>query len=118
MPIQERFITTARGDMAWLEAGQGWPLLLLHAVPMNAAMWRPQLERAQWGWRFIAPDFRGFGRTPPGSAPISIDAHAADVGALMDTLQIEEAIVGGLSMGGDGAVAVFLDATGARHWRE
>ena len=80
MPIQERFITTARGDMAWLEAGQGWPLLLLHAFPMNAAMWRPQLERVPEGWRFIAPDFRGFGRTPLGSAPISIDAHAAEIG--------------------------------------
>ena len=110
MPIQERFITTARGDMAWLEAGQGWPLLLLHAFPMNATMWRPQLERVPEGWRFIAPDFRGFGRTPPGSAPISIDAHAADVGALMDTLQIEEAIVGGLSMGGYTAFAILRHA--------
>ena len=112
MPIQERFITTARGDMAWLEAGQGWPLLLLHAFPMNATMWRPQLERVPEGWRFIAPDFRGFGRTPPGSAPISIDAHAADVGALMDTLQIEEAIVGGLSMGGYVALAMFRQEAG------
>lgn len=107
MPIQERFISTPRGDIAWLDAGQGWPLVLLHAFPLNAAMWRRQLEEAPEGWRFIAPDFRGFGRTPLGTAPISIDSYAADAGALLDALKIEEAIVGGLSMGGYAALAMF-----------
>ena len=45
----------------YLEAGAGWPVILLHAFPLNADMWRPQLERVPAGWRMIAPDFRGFG---------------------------------------------------------
>src|SRR3954467_4887824 len=62
-----------------LEAGAGWPLILLHAFPLNADMWRPQLERVPTGWRMIAPDFRGFGpgaesldhASPPQSQPPS-----------------------------------------------
>jgi 3-oxoadipate enol-lactonase len=107
MPIQERSIATERGDMAWLDAGQGWPLILLHAFPLNASMWRPQLENVPEGWRLIAPDFRGFGRSPLGSAPITIDGLAADVGALMDALKIEEATIAGLSMGGYVAFGMY-----------
>ncbi len=50
----------------YLDAGSGWPVVLLHAFPLNADMWRPQLERVPEGWRFIAPDLRGFG---PDAAP-------------------------------------------------
>jgi len=112
MAIEERLISTSRGEIAWLEAGRGWPLVLLHGFPLSAAMWRPQLEAVPQGWRFIAPDFRGFGRTPLGSEPLSVAAQAADVGALMDALEIEEAIVGGLSMGGYVAFAMFRDEPG------
>ena len=71
-------------------------------------MWRPQLDRVPDGWRFIAPDFRGF--QAPGSdlhpsattAPpsTSVDDYARDVLELMDGLGLETAVIGGLSMGG------------------
>ena len=44
-----------------LEAGRGRPLILLHAFPLSADMWQSQLDRVPDGWRFIAPDLRGFG---------------------------------------------------------
>lgn len=91
-----------------LESGRGRPVVLLHAFPMSADMWRPQLDRVPDGWRFIAPDFRGF--RPPGpdlhpsvtpAAPsTSVDDYARDVLGLMDGLGIETAVIGGLSMGG------------------
>ena len=91
-----------------LESGHGRPVVLLHAFPLSADMWRPQLDRVPDGWRFIAPDFRGF--QPPGSdlhrsattaAPsTSVDDYARDVLELMDGLGIETAVIGGLSMGG------------------
>jgi pimeloyl-ACP methyl ester carboxylesterase len=86
--------------MAWIEAGAGWPLILLHAFPLNAEMWRPQLEAVPAGWRFIAPHLRGFGAGPPPDRGLSMDDYAADVLALMDALTIDEAAIGGLSMGG------------------
>ena len=101
--IKERIIDTDRGRIAFLEAGAGWPVVLLHAFPLAAAMWRPQLERVPTGSRIIAPDLRGFGRTPlapEADRPITIHDYAEDVGALMDALEIESATIGGLSMGG------------------
>ena len=108
---------TARGRVAWLEAGAGWPLLLLHAFPLHAEMWRPQLERVPDGWRFIAPDLRGFGRgaampsprrgVSPADGRHRIDEYAADVAALMDSLELDTAVVAGLSMGGYVALALY-----------
>ena len=96
--------------MGWLEAGEGWPVILLHAFPLRAAMWRPQLESAPSGWRFVAPDFRGFGAGPPLDREVTVDEYARDVGALMDALEIERAAIGGVSMGGYVTFAVFRQA--------
>src|SRR5450830_907327 len=83
---------------------------LLHAFPLTADMWRPQLEQVPQGWRFIAPDLRGFGRAqslpPKGGRQITMDDYAQDVCALMDGLKIGEAVIGGLSMGGYVAFAL------------
>jgi pimeloyl-ACP methyl ester carboxylesterase len=116
MQLREGKTRTSRGDASWLEAGAGWPVVLLHAFPLNAEMWRPQLERVPEGWRFIAPDFRGFGRSAvrPDAAPldgaVTIDDYAADVFALFDALAIDEAVVAGLSMGGYVAFAMYRQA--------
>jgi 3-oxoadipate enol-lactonase len=97
--IAERSLETARGRTVWLEAGKGWPLVLLHAFPFSAEMWRPQLTHVPDGWRFMAPQLCRMGET-------TIDDYAADVGALLDALKIDEAVIGGLSMGGYVAFAM------------
>ena len=98
--IHERRLNTARGRFRCLDAGAGWPVVLIHAFPLTADMWRPQLEGVAQGWRYVAPDLRGFGASHAGAAPATMDDYAADVEAIMDTLEIETAVVGGLSMGG------------------
>src|SRR5438045_201261 len=93
MSIRERTVQTVRCRTAWLEAGAGWPVILVHAFPLSAEMWQPQLETVPPGWRYIAPHLRGFGGTalPPGR--VTIDEYAADVCALMDALEIEDAVI-------------------------
>lgn len=108
--VSERSIATPRGRMAWLEAGEGWPVILLHAFPVRAEMWRPQLASAPAGWRILAPDLRGFGAGPPLDRRVSVDEYALDVAALMDALEIERAAIGGLSMGGYITFALFRQA--------
>jgi 3-oxoadipate enol-lactonase len=73
-------------------------------------MWEPQLALAERGWRVIAPQFRGFDggdHDPPAS---SVDDFAGDVIDLLDALHIHEAVIGGLSMGGYVALAMFRHA--------
>jgi 3-oxoadipate enol-lactonase len=85
-------------------------LVLLHAFPLNARMWEPQLTLADHGWRVLAPHYRGMDggiQDPPAA---SIDDYAGDVIDLLDSLHIEDAVIGGLSLGGYVAFALFRHA--------
>lgn len=83
------------------EVGSGAAVVLIHGFPLNRRMWQPQLPAlAAAGYRVIAPDLRGFGASPAGNGPWTMDTLADDIVALLDTLQIEQAVVGGMSMGG------------------
>jgi 3-oxoadipate enol-lactonase len=84
----------------WREAGAGDPVVFIHGFPFRSTMWGPQLEAAPEGWRFIAPDLRGFGESERGDAPLTMDVFANDVIGLMDHLGIDQAVICGLSMGG------------------
>src|SRR5205085_10481800 len=107
--INERTIAAGGRTTRILEAGEGRPLVLLHAFPLSAEMWRPQLTAPPDGWRIVAPDFRGFGRTPlpPLTPGASIDDFAEDVDAVLDAAGIERAVIGGQSMGGYVSLALF-----------
>jgi 3-oxoadipate enol-lactonase len=84
-------------------------LVLIHAFPLNARMWEPQLALAEHGWRVIAPHLRGM--EGPGDPPAaSMDDYAGDVIDLLDSLHIHEAVIGGLSLGGYVTLAMFRHA--------
>src|SRR4051812_3160024 len=74
-------------------------LVLLHAFPLNAAMWQPQLDAVPAGWRVVAPHYRGFGESSP-FTPANMNDLAGDVVDLLDQLHMHEAVVAGCSMGG------------------
>jgi 3-oxoadipate enol-lactonase len=99
----------------YLEAGSGRPIVLLHAFPLSAELWLPQLSRVPVGCRIVAPDLRGFrGSGPafedPGLEGVTMDGYASDVLALMTHLEIERAVIGGESMGGYVAFAMLRRA--------
>lgn len=86
-------------EVAYEERGRGSAIVLLHGFPFNRSMWRDQMEALSVKHRVIAPDLRGHGETPvTGSA--TMEEMAEDVAVLMDSLDIERAVIGGLSMGG------------------
>jgi 3-oxoadipate enol-lactonase len=82
-------------------------LVLLHAFPLNARMWEPQLELAASGWHIVAPHVRGVDGGDGDPPTHSIDDYVADVIDLLDGLHVHEAVIGGLSMGGYVAFALF-----------
>ena len=115
-PPQTSFATVREIDMAYADSGEGTAVLFLHGYPFDKSMWSAQIEAvAENGFRAVAPDLRGFGETvaptsvgdswAPSqrleSVPLStMDDMARDAAAILDHLNIDQAIVCGLSMGG------------------
>jgi pimeloyl-ACP methyl ester carboxylesterase len=85
-------------------------LVLIHAFPLNARMWEPQLTLAKAGWRIVAPQLRGMDGGDEDRPATSMDDHAGDIIDLLDALHIEDAVIGGLSMGGYVTFALFRQA--------
>lgn len=100
-------------SVRYYDVGQGRPVVLLHAFPLSAEQWLPQLHRVPRGWRLVAPDLRGFGIAgddSSGPEGLAIDDYADDVLALMAHLDIPRGVIAGLSMGGYVAFAIWRKA--------
>jgi pimeloyl-ACP methyl ester carboxylesterase len=84
-----------------IESGTGPAVILLHAFPMDSALWAAQRRAlASAGYRVITVDLPGFGGSALSTEPPSLDDMADRVAELMDQLDLADAVVGGLSMGG------------------
>ena len=95
-------------ELAFEEIGSGSRvLLLIHGHPFNHTMWRPQFEPlSRLGWRLLAPDLRGYGATPGGGDKVTLETFARDLIGLLDRLEVDQAVVAGLSMGGQIAMEI------------
>jgi pimeloyl-ACP methyl ester carboxylesterase len=114
-PIRSALVHGRR--MTWRELGGGDALVLLHAFPLSADMWTPQIAAAPPGWRVIAPDLRGFRGldAPPldaAAGPIAetLDDYAGDVLDLCTHLGVTRAVFAGSSMGGYVLIALLRRA--------
>ena len=92
-------------DLAYTDAGAGPPVVLIHGYPFNRSLWTEQVEALRSTHRVVAPDLRGFGESDSSEGPTRMTRFAGDVAALMDALEIEQAVIAGLSMGGYVALA-------------
>ncbi|MBO0806918.1 MAG: alpha/beta hydrolase [Actinobacteria bacterium] len=84
------------------EHGSGTPVLLLHGWPDSARLWRHQIPfLTRHGFRVIAPDLRGFGRSgkPADVADYRLRNSVADVAGILDALGAETAHVVGHDWG-------------------
>lgn len=87
-------------ELFYHDEGSGQVLLLVHAFPLNSAMWEPQIATFASRLRVIAPDLPGFGRSELGQRSITLDVYADTLVALLEHVGVERAAVVGLSMGG------------------
>ncbi len=88
------------------DQGDGVPIVFLHGFPLDRALWVHQRAALSTRARCITPDLRGFGESSL-RGPYSMDQYADDVAALLDWLEIDEAVICGLSMGGYVAMAMW-----------
>ena len=99
--------------IAYLDSAPGQTdlraLVLLHAFPIGANLWEPQIKSIPMGWRLITPDLRGFGGSTEVDSPAapSMADYAEDVVDLLDELGVARAVIGGCSMGGYAALALY-----------
>ena len=90
------------------DIGNGVPLLLIHGFPLDRTLWRTQIAGLSQLYRVIAPDLRGFGHSSEtdGEA-VTMDQYAADLKSLLDSVNVQQAVIGGISMGGYIALAFY-----------
>lgn len=94
--------------------GQGRPLVFSHGWPLNSDAWDPQmLFFANQGFRVIAHDRRGHGRSSQPPQGNDMDTYADDLAAVIDHLDLRDAVLIGHSTGG-GEVAHYLGRHGAK----
>jgi len=105
----KRFVHVGDTRVAYIDEGEGTPLLLLHGCPFSSFVWRKVIPRLAQHHRCLAPDLLGLGdtETPPG-ADWSLPAQEAMVLGLLDALGLARVSVVGHDHGG--AVAQLLAA--------
>lgn len=103
--------TTVRGA-AYLEAGEGEPLILIHGVGMRLEAWAPQIEAFAKTHRVIAVDMPGHGGSEKIAAGSTVRDFVDWFGRFLDDIGIDRANLAGHSMGAlisGGAAATFAN---------
>jgi pimeloyl-ACP methyl ester carboxylesterase len=105
--------TKDKTALYYYDWGTGTPVVLVHGWPLTSASWEGQARvLAESGYRVIAYDRRGFGRSDWAGTGYDYDTLADDLSDLMETLDVQGATLVGFSMGG-GEVAHYLARHGA-----
>jgi pimeloyl-ACP methyl ester carboxylesterase len=110
-----RISTTAAPtiQLYYEDHGTGQPVVLIHGWPLSHRMWEGQIHAlTAAGFRCIAYDRRGFGESDRPASGYDYDTFAADLHALLTTLDLKNVILAGFSMGG-GEVARYLGTYGS-----
>lgn len=95
-------------QLHYTEKGSGQPLILLHGNGESGGYFVHQIAHFSKAYRVIAPDTRGHGRSPRGSAPFTIGQFADDLLWFLDFHGIEKAHLLGFSDGGNIALTFAL----------
>ncbi|WP_176061232.1 alpha/beta hydrolase [Paraburkholderia sp. BCC1876] len=106
------YFTTADGtSIYYKDWGTGQPIVFSHAWPLNADAWDAQMMFfAERGYRVIAHDRRGHGRSSQPWQGHDMNTYADDLAGLLDSLDLKDAMLVGHSAGG-GEVVRYI----ARH---
>ncbi len=104
--------TTDGAELYYKDWGSGPPVVFCHGWPLNADSWEAQmLLLASHGYRCVAHDRRGHGRSSQTWHGNDMDTFADDLATLIETLDLRAAVLVGFSMGG-GEVARYVGRHG------
>jgi non-heme chloroperoxidase len=98
--------------------GSGRPIVLIHGYPLDGNSWeRQERDLLANGYRVIAYDRRGFGRSDQPTLGYDYDTFASDLKVLMDDLDLSDTVLVGFSMG-TGEVIRYLATYGSERVRK
>jgi non-heme chloroperoxidase len=100
-------------DLYYEDHGEGQPVVLIHGYPLDGHSWEKQSAALlKAGYRVISYDRRGFGRSSQPTTGYDYDTFAADLKTLLDTLDLNNVVLVGFSMG-TGEVGRYLGTYGS-----
>jgi non-heme chloroperoxidase len=96
------YVTTSDGtELYYTEQGRGRPVVLSHGWPLCSDAWQVELKLfADAGYRAIAHDRRGHGRSTKTYQGNDMETYARDLGDLLDALDLRDVVLVGHSTGG------------------
>jgi len=90
--LETQYLNVDGHRIAYLERGEGPPVMLLHGIPTSSLLWRNIIPELASGRRMIAPDMLNYGKSDkPRDADVSIQAQTRVLLGFMDALGIRRA---------------------------
>lgn len=100
-------------DLYYEDHGSGQPVVLIHGYPLDGHSWEKQSAALlDAGYRVVTYDRRGFGRSSQPTTGYDYDTFAADLKVVLDTLDLNDVVLVGFSMG-TGEVGRYLGTYGS-----
>lgn len=110
MTLEPRRFASSGGEMAYIDHGEGPAAVLLHGFPTSSHLWRELVPLLVPGFRAIAPDLVGYGRSAkPADADLHIRAQARYVRELLQELDVDDLAVVAHDIGGGVAQLLAME---------
>jgi 2-hydroxymuconate-semialdehyde hydrolase len=111
MQLDRKRARVSGGELAFVDMGDGPPVLLLHGFPTSSILWRREIWLFAQRMRVIAPDLLGYGESDkPSEADLSELGQEVYVRELLEQLEVRDLAVVGHDIGGVIAQLLALDA--------
>tara|TARA_R110002051_G_scaffold4683_4_gene25978 strand:+ start:13384 stop:14217 length:834 start_codon:yes stop_codon:yes gene_type:complete len=115
MPFITNKTAKEQVDIFYEDYGSGQPVILIHGWPLSRKSWEQQVWKiVEEGFRCIAYDRRGFGTSSSPWGEYDYSALAGDLNAIIEELDLKDAIIVGFSMGGGEVVRYLTDYGSSR----
>ncbi len=99
-------------ELYYEDHGTGQPVVLIHGYPLDGGSWEKQTAALLTaGYRVITYDRRGFGKSSKPTTGYDYDTFAADLNTVLETLDVNDAVLVGFSMG-TGEVGRYIGTYG------